>query len=164
MTLTQFLALFPVFKETKTGWLVTCPAHEDRHPSMIVGEGEAGRILIHCRAMCPPAAICDSLGITEADLFQDRPLNGQARPLRTPTRKLSPRQRAFAYEVHAWDLRHRAQQILDASARCADCDTWTDADRELAMKAVSPAYTLLERARFCEDYADHLREVAYVAA
>ncbi len=164
MTITQFLALFPVVKDTKKGWDVNCPAHDDHHPSLGVMEGDGGRIVLNCLAHCETQDIVAALGLTMSDLFPETLLNGHARPVRLPPMKPSPLKLAFAYELHAYDLRQRAQAILEMAGRCADCDTWTDADRELAMKAVHPAYVCLDRARFCEDYADHLREVAHVAA
>ena len=164
MTITQFLALFPTVKETKKGWDVCCPAHDDHHPSLGVMAGQDGRIVLNCLAHCETSTICERLGIGLADLFPDTALNGHAQPLRLPPVKTSPVKMAFAYDLHAVDLRAKARQMLDAYGQCAECDTWTDADRELAMKAVQRAYVNIERATFCEDYADHLREVAHVAA
>lgn len=161
MTIHQFLALFPSVKETKKGWDVNCPAHDDQHPSLGVMVGEEGRIVLNCLAHCETGTICDRLGLTMADLFPDRPLNGHAQPMRRPPVTGSKRKLAFVYELHALDLHLKAQRILDAAARCEDCDTWTDDDRDLAMKAVSRAYAYQERARFCEDYADHLKEQDY---
>lgn len=163
MTITQFLALFPVVKETKNGWDVNCPAHDDQSPSLGVMVGEADRIVLHCLAHCTNEAILDRLGLTWLDLFPDQPLNGTARPSRLPAVKLSPAKRAFLYDLRAMELRQKADTILAAAGHCVECDTWTDEERELAMRAVAPAYTCLDRAQFCEDYADHLREVAYVA-
>ena len=164
MTITQFLALFPTAKETRKGWDVLCPAHDDHHPSLGVMEGDDGRIVLHCFAGCTPAAICASLGLTLGDLFQDRPMNGAVRPVLQRLKPIPKRQLAFAYELHAFDLREAAQRILDVSGRCDVCETWTDEERAVAMKAVSRAYAYQERATFCEDYADHLREVSYVAS
>jgi hypothetical protein len=158
MTITQFLALFHPITDTKKGWDVCCPAHDDQHPSLGVMEGEAGRIVLNCFAGCTPESICTVLGLTMADLFQDRPINGDIRPLVRPWKPISPRKRAFAYELHALDLRRQAEKILAAAKACEDCDTWTDAVLDWAMKVVSRAYIYHERAQWCEDYADHLRE------
>lgn len=35
-----------------SGWLERCPAHPDREPSLSVGAGEGGRLLLHCFAGC----------------------------------------------------------------------------------------------------------------
>jgi len=163
MTITQFLALFHPVKETKKGWDVLCPAHPDSHPSLGVMEGDGGRIVVNCFAGCTPKQVCQALGIGLSDLFVDRPLSGMPVPMLRPPVALSPRKRQFAFELHALDLRLAAEKILAASTACADCETWTNADRELAMKAVSRAYAYQERAQFCEDYADHLRGRTYDA-
>lgn len=162
MTITQFLALFHPITDTKKGWDVCCPAHADTHPSLGVMEGDEGRIVLNCWAGCQPRDICAALGLSLADLFQDRPLTGHAKPLR-PTVKRSPRTRAFAFELHALDLRMAADKILEVAAQCADCETWTPDERELAMQAVARAYAYQERAHFCETYADHVRSQAYDA-
>lgn len=164
MTITQFLALFPVVNETKKGWDVCCPAHADTHPSLGIMEGDEGRIVLNCFAGCAPIAICAALGLTLGDLFQDRPLHGRVAPVVQPMKPIPKRKLAFAYELHAVELRRAAQRILEVSGRCEECETWTDDEREQAMKIVNQAYVMLDRAQFCEDYADHLREVAYVAA
>lgn len=161
MTIHQFLALFPSIKETKKGWDVCCPAHDDRSPSLGVMEGEEGRIVLNCFAGCTKESICAALGIQMSDLFADTRLTGYAElRLRLPA-KHSPRKLAFAFELHALDLQQQADKILAAAAECDDCDTWTHDDRDLAMQAVSRAYDYRERAQFCESYADHLREREY---
>lgn len=164
MTIQQFLALFPSVKETKKGWDVNCPAHDDRHPSLGVMVGQEGRIVLNCLAHCENHDIVSALGITMADLFPDRELNGQARPLRLPPMKPSPIKLAFAFDLHAHDLRTKADRILSLATACEECETWTDGEREQAMAIVTRAYVNLERATFCEDYADHLREAVYVSA
>lgn len=161
MTINQFLALFPRVKETRKGWDVNCPAHDDQSPSLGVMEGDGGRIVLNCLAHCENKDIVAALGLTMSDLFPGKALNGHAEPLRLPPVKRTPRKLAFAFELHALDLRMQAEKILAASTNCADCDTWTNDERELAMKAVRRAYRYLERAQFCESYADHVREQAY---
>ena len=158
MTITQFLALFPYAKPTKKGWDVCCPAHDDHSPSLGIMEGDGGRIVLNCFAGCTPGAICAALQIELVDLFADRPLPGQVRPLSLPLKKYSRVKLAFAYELHALDLKLQAEKILSVASHCTDCDAWTNDDRELAMQAVSRAYAYQERAQFCESYADHLRE------
>jgi KaiC/GvpD/RAD55 family RecA-like ATPase len=33
-------------------WLAPCPYHEDKSPSLSIGEGDDGRVLVHCHAGC----------------------------------------------------------------------------------------------------------------
>ncbi|MDT8342153.1 MAG: AAA family ATPase [Longimicrobiales bacterium] len=54
-------------------WQAKCPAHEDRKPSLSIGAGRDGRVLLKCHAGCETDAILDALGLEPADLFQDAP-------------------------------------------------------------------------------------------
>ena len=47
----------------------TCPAHEDTDPSLSVGIGEDGRVLLRCFVGCTPQAIVAAIGMEMADLF-----------------------------------------------------------------------------------------------
>lgn len=59
-------------KEPSTGRLVAqCPAHDDRNPSLSV-TGIEGSVLLYCHAGCATAAVVEALGITMADLFDNR--------------------------------------------------------------------------------------------
>lgn len=161
MTIEQFLGLFSTVKDTRTGWLVCCPSHDDRSPSLAVMEGQDRRIVLNCLAHCEKKDIMAALGRTLADLFPDHELKGRAVPVKLPPVKQSKVKLAFAFELHALDLKLQAEKIFEAAKGCTDCATWSSDDREIAMKAVSKAYAYLERASFCDDYADHLREQDY---
>ena len=52
---------------------VICPAHEDRKASLSIGEGEDGRLLLHCKAGCALEQILEPLALTMPDLFPPRP-------------------------------------------------------------------------------------------
>lgn len=58
--------------KTADGWASRCPAHQDENPSLSVGEGADGRVLIRCHAGCDVNAICAALGINLANLFPRR--------------------------------------------------------------------------------------------
>jgi len=49
-----------------------CPAHEDRSPSLSVGQGSDGRVLLHCQAGCPIEAVLEALNLSKGDLFEPR--------------------------------------------------------------------------------------------
>jgi putative DNA primase/helicase len=42
-------------------WQARCPAHNDHEPSLSIGEGDDGRILVHCHAGCEQGAVIDAL-------------------------------------------------------------------------------------------------------
>jgi hypothetical protein len=73
MTLAEFLAkLSQVQDAGDHGHMAACPAHDDQTPSLSVGVGDDGRILLHCFAGCEPEAIVKALDLTVADLFPSR--------------------------------------------------------------------------------------------
>jgi hypothetical protein len=51
---------------TASGWLARCPAHHDREPSLSVGLGDGGRVLLHCFAGCPYRDIARALDAAPA--------------------------------------------------------------------------------------------------
>lgn len=53
----------------------TCPAHEDRNPSLSVASRN-GKVLLHCHAGCEIPAILAALDLETTDLFDDRRSNG----------------------------------------------------------------------------------------
>lgn len=56
-------------RERKDGWMVCCPVHEDRHPSLaITAKGE--KVLLRCWAGCPTTAIVEAIGLCMSDLFE----------------------------------------------------------------------------------------------
>jgi hypothetical protein len=57
-------------RQTGGGWIARCPAHEDSHASLSIGEGTDRRVLLKCHAGCPVTAIVASLGLSMSDLFE----------------------------------------------------------------------------------------------
>lgn len=51
------------------GFILRCPAHEDRKPSLSVSIGTDGRVLLKCFCGCTALAICEAIGKTLRDLF-----------------------------------------------------------------------------------------------
>jgi hypothetical protein len=45
------------------GVMIRCPAHRDRTPSLAVGEGQGGRLLLHCHAGCTHEEVRAALGL-----------------------------------------------------------------------------------------------------
>src|SRR5262245_56129096 len=56
-------------RRVRDGWIARCPAHEDRHPSLSIGEGADGRVLLKCHAGCTATAIVAAMDLHERDLF-----------------------------------------------------------------------------------------------
>ncbi|HLK90209.1 MAG TPA: toprim domain-containing protein, partial [Polyangia bacterium] len=55
--------------KTRDGWTARCPAHEDDRPSLSIGTGEDGRVLLRCFAGCQLEAILAALRLEVSDLF-----------------------------------------------------------------------------------------------
>lgn len=56
-------------RSSGSGWICTCPAHDDRNPSLSVREGEDGSVLLKCHAGCSNESVVASLGLSMRDLF-----------------------------------------------------------------------------------------------
>ena len=69
-------------KKSGLGYTSCCPAHDDDRPSLSIGEGGDGKILLKCFAGCPIEAICASLGIEVSDLFSSD-FSAKGSPTRT---------------------------------------------------------------------------------
>lgn len=53
-------------------WIASCPAHEDKSPSLNVKEDADGTLLVICRAGCDNDAIRESLGLEWRDFFPEK--------------------------------------------------------------------------------------------
>ena len=53
------------------GWVACCPAHADREPSLSIGLGEQGQVLLKCFVGCSLECIVEAMGLTLVDLFPD---------------------------------------------------------------------------------------------
>ena len=73
------LSRLDAVKPTGDGkWQARCPGHDDRNPSLSVGIGDEGRVLLHCHGPCERGDVLAALGLTDADLFERR--NGDGKP------------------------------------------------------------------------------------
>ena len=75
----QFLARLESVRRSGDGWMARCPAHEDQTPSLAIGMGKEGQILLCCHAGCKTPAVLAPLGLTVADLRPDESAAGEKR-------------------------------------------------------------------------------------
>ena len=54
-----------------SGHSCRCPSHEDGSPSLTIGIGDDGRVLLHCHAGCSTGAVVESRGLEAKDLFPE---------------------------------------------------------------------------------------------
>lgn len=78
MRIEDLLSKLDAVRKTGNGWQARCPAHEDQHASLSVGNGDAGGIVLHCHAECKTEAVVSALGLTMVDLMPGD--NGQDKP------------------------------------------------------------------------------------
>ena len=64
-------------------YTASCPAHEDKSPSLALRELDDGRILLHCFGGCSTDAVLGAIGLEMADLFPEK-LDSAYAPVRNP--------------------------------------------------------------------------------
>lgn len=80
----RVLALLSRARPSPRGFVAHCPAHNDRHPSLVLWEDDDGNCRIHCFADCSRAAVCAALGLEEIDLYTHNGYRPQrSQPVRT---------------------------------------------------------------------------------
>jgi hypothetical protein len=62
-------------------YTASCPAHEDKSPSLALRELDDGRILLHCFGGCSTDAVLGAIGLEMTDLFPDKV---DSAPVRSP--------------------------------------------------------------------------------
>ncbi|HZU66280.1 MAG TPA: AAA family ATPase [Ktedonobacteraceae bacterium] len=70
-TLDHVLAQLKGVRTSLRGWRACCPAHADSEPSLSIGLGEQGQVLLKCFAGCSLERIVEAIGLTITDLFPD---------------------------------------------------------------------------------------------
>jgi hypothetical protein len=68
VTVDEMLGRLKRVRKSGTGWIASCPAHDDRSPSLSVNKGDKQEILIKCHAGCQVSEICAALSIRDSDL------------------------------------------------------------------------------------------------
>jgi hypothetical protein len=84
MTAEALLSQLQQVRQSSPGnWVASCPAHEDRTPSMTIRELDDGRVLVHCFAGCSAREILHAAGLDFSVLFPER-LSEHIPPMRRP--------------------------------------------------------------------------------
>lgn len=73
MNIEELASVFHGAKKTARGeYVARCPSHDDHSPSLAIGEGQDGRILLKCFAGCGIMEILDAVGLKISDVMPDR--------------------------------------------------------------------------------------------
>jgi len=83
-TLELVLGRLKGVRKSLKGWIACCLSHRDSTPSLSIGLGKGGQILLHCFAGCPFESIVQDLGLQPSDLFP-------ADPTTSPHQRETPR-------------------------------------------------------------------------
>jgi hypothetical protein len=67
--LERILNLLEDVRELSTGYQAKCPAHDDQHPSLSIGQGDDGRVLLQCHTGCSVEAVTEAISLRMRDLF-----------------------------------------------------------------------------------------------
>ena len=67
--LERILSKLPSARATAAGYQASCPAHDDRNPSLSLRQTDDGKVLLKCHAGCPPEAVVAAVGMHLRDLF-----------------------------------------------------------------------------------------------
>lgn len=85
MTINDVLPRLKRVKKTRAQhWTASCPAHDDRSPSLSISETSDGRVLLHCFTGCSFQAVITALGLSVQRSYQ-RP-----RPVQAIRRAIEP--------------------------------------------------------------------------
>lgn len=77
-------------RKSGRGWSCRCPAHEDQHPSLSIGKGQDGRVLVRCHAGCAPESIVAAVGREMRDLMPAAPVAAARRNAASAPRAKAP--------------------------------------------------------------------------
>ena len=155
MTVEELLPRLDTVRRSSRGYMARCPAHQDKSPSLSIGEG-ADRILLHCFALCEKRDIVAALGLTMADLFSHKPATYGHRPTPKPIR-IDRVALSFRFGLAALDRRLRAERIITAG-KVLDVSSLSDAELDRALNAIAQADADIARAKIFEYVADTLQE------
>lgn len=73
MHVDDFLSRLDKVRPTTRGrWIARCPGHDDGNPSLLVSEGEGGKVGMHCFAGCDIYSIVSAIGFEVSDLYPER--------------------------------------------------------------------------------------------
>ena len=112
-------------------WIARCPAHEDRDPSLSIGIGRDGRVLVHCHAGCAPLDILAAVGLEMADLFPEGALCHHAVGMRRHNETRAYHEAVV--EIAAADLRHGKRLSRDDVATLKRSREWLSRHREAVL-------------------------------
>jgi putative DNA primase/helicase len=72
-------------RKAGAAWMVRCPAHDDREPSLAITDARDGKVLVRCHAGCNQQDVIAALRVRGVwDTGDKRPIRFSRRPDREP--------------------------------------------------------------------------------
>ncbi len=65
-------------KRSGSGFMAKCPAHEDRSPSLSIGQGKDGNVILKCHAGCETRDVLGAMGLSFNDLILENGASSKA--------------------------------------------------------------------------------------
>ena len=151
MTVDELLGQLEAVRARGSGkWQARCPAHEDRHPSLSIREGERG-LLVKCWAGCTLEELTRALGLKVRELFYDT--NPDPRALREAQRQRERKRqrdtRDKRVDGFACDTLREAEKLI-RHARGLDISAWSPTRLDRELNRLADVYDLLP-----DDYDGH---------
>jgi putative DNA primase/helicase len=97
-------------KKTARGFICRCPAHEDRMPSLSIGYGCHGNILVHCFAGCDANSVI--VALRERDLWPPQPRIDRPSHSGSTRKILKPDDDRTAFALRIWNTTQSAKKSL----------------------------------------------------
>lgn len=85
-------------------WVAKCPAHEDKAPSLSVGIGKSGKVIMHCHAGCDLTNILTAVDLTMSDLFTEPPTPQKTKETLRDTYQYFDEQGTLVFQVLRYEL------------------------------------------------------------
>ncbi len=158
MKLAEFLPYLQGVKATPKGNVACCPAHDDRHPSLVVKETD-DRLLIHCWAGCRTTDVLAAMGLDFPDLFHNHGKikkttlgrTGPRQPERVPSFYWDWRSQCAELERAIQGKRMHAQAMLTATHGLDINGFLTASEFDEVMGYVGRGYSWLDRCERLDD-------------
>ena len=113
-----------VRREREGQWNACCPAHNDRSPSLAVGETQDGRVLVHCHGGCSVEDVLIAIGLDMTDLYPDTTRHHESlmKHMNTRPKHLAHDDRVISYATESGrrlspEDKRRARQALIKGAQ-----------------------------------------------
>ncbi|MEQ1679272.1 MAG: hypothetical protein ABL950_01500 [Nitrospira sp.] len=131
----------------------------DRNRSLQTRRGHRAWLL-KCWAGCDLAEVCQAMGLSVSDLFDDARHSRGPRSIPKPPCRPDRRHIAFQLDLHGIALQERAERTLVAAGGL-ETSHWSDEDFDRALKVLGRAFDDLRHVETLFAVADSQREKAF---